>query len=157
MAAGASSDLDSYQYLPDQRARDTAQLILKKKYNNLRKLCEQNCKCYTGPHSVLQIFIEKIVSAIDSFSKKLRILTKDDLQLWVEAEKPEASEEEEKNLNELNYSINGVDLNLIFKMQSGFKPTSPEESEESKDREVQQKLKQIEEKTQSAEAKEKLR
>jgi hypothetical protein len=50
-----------------------------------------------------------------------------------------------------------VDLNLIFKMQSGFKPTSPEESEESKDREVQQKLKQIEEKTQSAEAKEKLR
>ena len=65
---------------------------------------------------MLQIFIEKIVSAIDSFSKKLRILTKDDLQLWVEAEKPEASEEEEKNLNELNYSINGVDLNLIFKM-----------------------------------------
>jgi len=25
---------------------------------------------------------------------------------------------EEKNLNELNYSINGIDLNLIFKMQS---------------------------------------
>jgi len=26
--------------------------------------------------------------------------------------------EEEKNLNELNYSINGIDLNYIFKMQS---------------------------------------
>ena len=82
----------------------------------MRKLCEQNCKCFTGPHSVLQIFIEKIVSALDSFAQKLRILTRDDLQLWVDDGKS-ALEPEEKNLNELNYSINGIDLNIIFKMQ----------------------------------------
>ena len=46
------------------------------------------------------------------------MLTKEDLQLWNE-EKPEKEESgDEKNLNELNYSINGIDLNLIFKMQS---------------------------------------
>jgi len=61
------------------KARDTAQLILKKKYNNLRKLCEHNCKCFTGPHSVLQIFIEKIVQAIESFACKLKGLTRDEL------------------------------------------------------------------------------
>ena len=82
----ATSENDIHQYLTDQKARDTAQLILKKKYNNLRKLCEQNCKCFTGPHSVLQIFIEKIVSAVESFAKRLRILTKDDLSLWVEVD-----------------------------------------------------------------------
>lgn len=110
----------SYQYLNDQRARDTAQLILKKKYNNFRKLCEQNCKCFTGPHSVLQIFIEKIVQAIESFGQKLRNLTKDDLLLWIENHDNFVSDDEKdgKNLNELNYSINGIDLNLIFKMQS---------------------------------------
>jgi hypothetical protein len=34
------------------------QLILLKKSENLRKTCEYNCKCFTGPHSVLQVFIE---------------------------------------------------------------------------------------------------
>jgi hypothetical protein len=38
------------------------------------------------------------------------------LQLWVDDGKS-ALEPEEKNLNELNYSINGIDLNIIFKMQ----------------------------------------
>jgi len=65
----------------------------------------------------LQIFIEKIVQAIESFSQKLKLLTRDDLQLWVEVNKHE-EDIEELNLNELNYSINGIDLNLIFKMQN---------------------------------------
>ena len=81
------------------------------------------------------------MSAVESFAKRLRILTKDDLQLWVEADKSLIKETSpDKNLNELNYSINGVDLNLIFKMLSTFKPSS-DSIEESKDREVQIKLK----------------
>lgn len=91
---------------------------MKKKYNNLKKLCEQSCRCFTGPHSVLQIFIEKIVQAIDSFAEKLKVLTRDELQIWLEEKVEKEESEEEKNLNELNYSINGIDLNLIFKMQS---------------------------------------
>ena len=38
------------------------------------------------------------------------------MQLWVDDGKS-ALEPEEKNPNELNYSINGIDLNIIFKMQ----------------------------------------
>lgn len=32
--------VDTEYYLADQRARDAAEVILKKKYDNLRKLCE---------------------------------------------------------------------------------------------------------------------
>lgn len=114
---GLGIDQSNTIYLQHQKARDAAYLILKKKYNNLRKMCEQNCKCFTGPHSVLQIFIEKIVEAIESFVEKLRVLTRDELQLWTEENKNDESEEgDEKNLNELNYTINNIDLNLIFKM-----------------------------------------
>lgn len=66
----------------------------------------------------MQIFIEKIVQAIDSFAEKLKVLTRDELQIWIEEKVEKEESEEEKNLNELNYSINGIDLNLIFKMQS---------------------------------------
>jgi|TARA_B110000285_G_C15130753_1_gene623413 hypothetical protein len=46
-------------------------------------------------------------------------LTKDELQLWVENPDSRDSEDDKgKNLNELNYSINGIDLNIIFKMIS---------------------------------------
>ena len=122
---GAQPNLQTNQnnscYLADQRAREAAETILKKKYDNLRKLCEQNCKCFTGPHSVLQIFIEKIVQAVESFSSKLKGLARDDLQLWVEDQnfncEDYQSDDNEPNLNELNYSINGIDLNTIFKMQ----------------------------------------
>jgi hypothetical protein len=58
---------------------------------------------------------------VESFSGKLKILARDDLQLWVEDEQfvsdEYQSDENEQNLNELNYSINGIDLNTIFKMQ----------------------------------------
>jgi hypothetical protein len=56
--------------------------------------------------------------AIESFSTKLKVLTHDELMLWTENELDKDESEDEKNLNELNYSINGIDLNLIFKMQS---------------------------------------
>lgn len=56
--------------------------------------------------------------AVESFASKLKVLTHDELQLWSENEQFKEDSEEEKNLNELNYSINGIDLNLIFKMQS---------------------------------------
>lgn len=70
---------------------------------------------------MLQIFIEKIVQAVESFSSKLKGLARDDLQLWVEDQNFKCedyqSDDNEPNLNELNYSINGIDLNTIFKMQ----------------------------------------
>jgi hypothetical protein len=42
------------------------------------------------------------------------------LNLWTEDSEYNSegvSEEETENYNELNYSINGIDLNTIFKMQ----------------------------------------
>jgi len=72
---------------------------------------------------VLQIFIEKIVQAIESFAHKLKALTRDELQLWEEEGQLDEDSPDEANLNELNYSINGIDLNLIFKMQSMYQPT----------------------------------
>lgn len=95
---------------------------------------------------MLQIFIEKIVETIDSFAQKLKILTRDDLKLWVDdQENEESDEEEEKNLNELNYSINGIDLNLIFKMQTrmetteGFKKSTAESAKASEEPETKDK------------------
>jgi hypothetical protein len=65
----------------------------------------------------LQIFIEKIVQAIEKFATKLKILTKDELTLWIEnPDSKDSDDDKSKNLNELNYSINGIDLNIIFKM-----------------------------------------
>ena len=102
------------------------------------------------------------MQAIDSFAEKLKILTRDDLQIWSE-EIPEKEEsEDEKNLNELNYSINGIDLNLIFKMQNQFMTEDfqkglldgiKEELKEPKDNTVQTTLKYIENNTKSEEAK----
>jgi len=56
-------------------------------------------------------------------------LTRDELQLWLESDS-EDGQKEEKNLNELNYSINGIDLNLIFKM---LNTTNSDAQESTKD------------------------
>lgn len=113
----ASSPEFPYQY--DQKRRDMAQLILKREYNKLKKQCEVNCKCFTGPHSVLQVFIEKIVQAIECFVQKLKRVSRDELKLWHEEKMSlDFPGDNGKNYNELNYSINGIDLNLILKIQS---------------------------------------
>ena len=51
------------------------------------------------------------------------MLAKEDLQLWQqeipsEFDELDLEDDDGKNLNELNYSINGIDLNMIFKMQT---------------------------------------
>lgn len=59
------------------------------------------------------------MQAIEQFTAKLKILARDDLNLWTEDSDYNSeglSEEETENYNELNYSINGIDLNTIFKM-----------------------------------------
>lgn len=69
------------------------------------------------------------------------------------------SDEETENYNELNYSINGIDLNTIFKMQK--RGVADGLTQGIKDgirgSTVEQKLKQIENNTKSEEAKKKLR
>ena len=70
---------------------------------------------------------------MESFSSKLKGLARDDLMLWVEDSnfnyEDYQSDDNEPNLNELNYSINGIDLNTIFKMQ---KLTQSQDSEFNK-------------------------
>lgn len=48
-----------------------------------KKVCEKNCKCFKGPYSVLQIYIERIVDTILEFKTKWRRLAQDDLKLIV--------------------------------------------------------------------------
>lgn len=148
-----------------------AQVILKRNFNNLRKQCEVSCRCFSGPHTVLQIFIEKIVEAIESFVEKLRVMTRDDLQIWkMKGNDYDYLDDRGKNYNELNYSINNIDLNVILKMQSLYKPSitnsikkgllhgiKEELKEPQGSSDVQKKLRYIEQNTKSKEAKEKLR
>ena len=60
------------------------------------------------------------MQAIEQFTQKLKILARDDLNLWTEDSLYNSEDylsDENENYNELNYSINGIDLNTIFKMQ----------------------------------------
>lgn len=42
------------------------------------------CRKYTGPHSVLQIFLEKIINCIGTISLQIKSMAKNDLHLWRE-------------------------------------------------------------------------
>ena len=42
------------------------------------------CKRFTGPHSVLQIFLEKIVASISCIAESLKEMTLKELGLWTE-------------------------------------------------------------------------
>lgn len=81
--------------------------MLLKKSENLRKTCGYNCKCFTGPHSVLQIFIEQIVRAVEQFGEKLKKLIQDDYDLYLEAY-------QNYSFSELKYTINNIDINVIL-------------------------------------------
>jgi hypothetical protein len=54
------------------------------KYENLIKQSTELCRKYTGPHSVLQIFLEKIIACIGNISLQIKNLAKNELQLWKE-------------------------------------------------------------------------
>ena len=46
------------------------------------------CRRFTGPHSVLQIFLEKIVASVKFISKSLKERTKNEFSLWIEVRTP---------------------------------------------------------------------
>ena len=46
------------------------------------------CRRFTGPHSVLQIFLEKIVASIKFIAKSLKESTKNEFDLWIEVRTP---------------------------------------------------------------------
>jgi len=57
---------------------------LKNKYENLLNQSREMCRRFTGPHSVLQIFLEKIVVSISQIAENLKDYTLNTLGLWVE-------------------------------------------------------------------------
>ena len=61
---------------------------LKIKYENLLTASRDMCRRFTGPHSVLQIFIEKIVASINSIAESLKESTLRELNLWTEVQVP---------------------------------------------------------------------
>mmetsp|Transcript_7800 Transcript_7800/g.12087 ORF Transcript_7800/g.12087 Transcript_7800/m.12087 type:complete len:146 (+) Transcript_7800:910-1347(+) len=75
------------------------------------KIIEQCCyrsTKYEGPHLVLQIFVEKITKELGAYSEELIAKLK-------EADLIE--KEMDRNQGYLPYTINGIDLNVIFKIQ----------------------------------------
>jgi len=42
------------------------------------------CKKYIGPHSVLQVFLEKIIDCIGQIALQIKRMTKNELKLWKE-------------------------------------------------------------------------
>lgn len=68
---------------------------LKNKYENLLNQSKEMCRRFTGPHSVLQIFLEKIVASINFIAEALKEETLKSVQdgglaLWTEVEVPTA-------------------------------------------------------------------
>ena len=61
---------------------------MKIKYENLLTASRDMCRRFTGPHSVLQIFLEKIVASIKFISKSLKESTKNEFGLWIEVRTP---------------------------------------------------------------------
>ena len=61
---------------------------MKNKYENLLTASRDMCRRFTGPHSVLQIFLEKIVASINFVSESLKESTLKDLGLWTEVQVP---------------------------------------------------------------------
>ena len=76
-----------YEILPNQRTQTICKAEskrLKQKYENLLNQSKEMCRRFTGPHSVLQIFLEKIVASISQISINLQDYTIKNLQLWSE-------------------------------------------------------------------------
>jgi hypothetical protein len=44
------------------------------------------CRRFTGPHSVLQIFLEKIIACISKMAIRLKDAAKNELSLWEEVD-----------------------------------------------------------------------
>ena len=69
---------------------------LKCKYNNLLTESKKMCHKFTGPHSVLQIFLEKIVASISFISEQLKEMTLKEIGLWNEIKIPIQEKEQVK-------------------------------------------------------------
>ncbi|CDW90482.1 UNKNOWN [Stylonychia lemnae] len=54
------------------------------KYENLVQQSKELCKKYVGPHSVLQVFLEKIIDCIGQIALQIKKMAKNDLKLWQE-------------------------------------------------------------------------
>lgn len=54
------------------------------KYENLINQSKDLCKKYTGPHSILQIFLEKIINCIGQIALQIKKMTRNELKLWTE-------------------------------------------------------------------------
>lgn len=75
-----------YEILPQHCKAE--QKRLKNKYENLLTASRDMCRRFTGPHSVLQIFLEKIVASIKFIAKNLKESTKNEFKLWTEIRIP---------------------------------------------------------------------
>ena len=58
---------------------------------------KEMCRRFTGPHSVLQIFLERIYCCIGNVIKNLKEYTKS-LSLWMETKKYQRSTSADSNL-----------------------------------------------------------
>lgn len=76
-----------YEILPNAPTIAKAEAKrLKNKYENLLNQSREMCRRFTGPHSVLQIFLEKIVASISQISETLKDYTIKNLGLWSEVQ-----------------------------------------------------------------------
>jgi hypothetical protein len=69
-----------YKLLPQEKLGNQEKQLLEQ----LLLRSKQICKRYTGPHSVLQIFLEKIIDCIGKIQKQIKEMTQQQLYLWTE-------------------------------------------------------------------------
>lgn len=61
---------------------------LSQHYGNLLNKSREMCRRFTGPHSVLQVFLEKIISSISQIAETHRLYSEKTLCLWNEVRVP---------------------------------------------------------------------
>ena len=106
-----------YEILPHQQSPfvcKAEQKRLKTKYENLLTASRDMCRRFTGPHSVLQIFLEKIVASINYISENLKDSTLKNLRLWTEVQIPISKTQQNKKGAVLHKRSSSADTSLLI-------------------------------------------
>jgi len=68
------------------RLEEADQRLSKGQFEKLLKPCMEMCRIFTGPHSVLQVYLEKIIGSVHCYSNTLKKRIKE-LNLCFEGKK----------------------------------------------------------------------
>lgn len=88
---------------------------LSQHYGNLLNKSREMCRRFTGPHSVLQVFLEKIISSISQIAETHRLYSEKTLCLWNEVRVPvEATVSNQGIIESSKVKSQGTETSLLI-------------------------------------------